>query len=250
MSRCLDDHRDAICLCESEVCRALYPGYHLQLHYRRMESHGLAPRHIVELLNLRKQDDIEHLLGWYQDSQHRLAELYGKPAILAYGDKSPDFFRYPEVVARFADTLPLIYTVRDPRAIYRSIMVQDDASEAQKRERWGDLARNFLAWEPHLDRGNILCVRYEDLLRNPPGTMAGVYRHVGLEPSSRFLEPFPRAHPSRFLWRSAIDWESGIARDFDTRRIDAWRGELKDDELRHIASHSVVGRFMDRFGYA
>jgi hypothetical protein len=67
------------------------------------------------------------------------------------------------------------------------------------------LAGNYLAWEPHLDRDNVLCIRYEDLLMDPRETMASVYRHLGLEPSERFLEPFARAEPRRFLWRTALD---------------------------------------------
>jgi hypothetical protein len=249
MSRCLDDHPDAICLCESEISRALIKDYFLQLHFRRMERHGLAPRQIVELLNLRKQDDFEHLIGWYQDSQHCLAQLYEKPHVRAYGDKSPDFFRYPELVAFLAESFPLIYTVRDPRAIYRSIIVQREVSEREKRQRWDDFISNFLTWEPYLDRDNVLCVRYEDLLTNPPATMTEVYRHVGLGPSARFLEPFERIAPSRFLWQTAIDWESGIRREFDVTRIDAWRSEVRQVDLQHIERDVRINQFMGRFGY-
>lgn len=249
MSRCLDDHPDAICLCESEISRALFRDYFLTLHFRRMERHGLATQQIVELLNLRQRDEFGDLIGWYRDSQDCLTRLYEKPGIRAYGDKSPDFFRCPGLVAQFAGNFPLIYTVRDPRAIYRSIVVQQDASEQEKRERWDDLMRNFVAWEPYLGRDNVLCVRYEDLVTNPVATMAGVYRHIGLDPSVRFLEPFERAKPSRFLWQTAIDWESGIRREFDVTRIDAWQSVLSQDDLRHIGSNAHVNRFMDRFGY-
>jgi hypothetical protein len=215
-----------------------------------MGQHGLAPHHIVELLNARKQDNVCSLIGWYSDSPHHFSRLYNKPEVRVFGDKSPDLFRCPQLVTHLAENYPLIYTVRDPRAIYCSIMRQQDASEQEKQERWADLTGNFLAWEPHLDRDNVLCVRYEDLLMNPRETMATVYRHIGLEPSVRFLEPFVRAEPRRFLWRTAVDWESGIRREFDTSRIETWRSELSEDDLRVIHSEANVSRFMKRFGYS
>ena len=50
------------------------------------------------------------------------------------------FFRVPELVAYLADHFPLIYTVRDPRAILRSIVSQDDSSAELKAERWEALS--------------------------------------------------------------------------------------------------------------
>ncbi len=250
MSRCLDDHPQAICLCEAEINRALFQDYFVALHFRRMSRHGLAPDNIAELLNGRKQDDFSSLIAWYADSQQHFSRLYNKPELRAFGDKSPDFYRCPQLVAHLAENYPLIYTVRDPRAIYCSIRRQQDASEQEKQERWADLAGNYLAWEPHLDRDNVLCIRYEDLLMNPGETMASVYRHLGLEPSERFLEPFVRAEPSRFLWRTAVDWESGIGGEFDTNRTETWRSEWSEDDLRFINGEANVSRFMDRFGYS
>lgn len=93
--------------------------------------------------------------------------------------------------------------------------------QSAKSLRVNHLAGNFLTWERHLDRDNVLCIRYEDLLMNPRETLASVYRHLGLEPSLRFLEPFVRAEPSRFLWRTAVDWESEIGHEFDTNRTAA-----------------------------
>jgi hypothetical protein len=176
------------------------------------------------------------LRQFFEPQPERRKALVRPTSLRAFGDKSPDFYRSPQLVTHLAENYPLIYTVRDPRAIYCSIMRQQDASEQEKQERWADLAGNFLAWERHLDRDNVLCIRYEDLLTNPGETMASVYHHLGLEPSLRFLEPFARTEPSRFLWRTAVDWESGIGREFDTNRTEAWR----QDSRNHTASRRVV----------
>ena len=249
MSRCLDDHPESICLCESEINRALIRDYFTILHFNRMRHHGLTPDNTVKLLNRRRQDSIESLMDWYRDSQDQFTGLYNKSTIKAYGDKSPDFFTSSELVHHMAANHRLIYTVRDPRAIYRSIMVQQDSSPKDKANRWVDFARNFIAWEPWLEQSNILSVRYEDLVRAPESTMDAVYAHLGLEPTRRFLEPFSRAFPKRFLWETAVDWANGVRRDFDSSRIDRWKAELTSFDVKAITADETVRRFMKRFRY-
>jgi hypothetical protein len=119
----------------------------------------------------------------------------------------------------------------------------------EKENRWGNLVRNYLAWEPFLDRPNILTVRFEDLVASPEETMRDVYRHIGLDYSSRFLEPFERLHPKRFLWKTAVDWQSGMRKEFDRAKINEWSHALSDEQLELIYSDQDVVRFMNRFGY-
>jgi hypothetical protein len=197
LSRCIDDHPEALCLCESEINRALFPDYSLQYHCWRMVAHGLAVDEAIGLLDGKRQGDIGGLLGWYSEAASRLSRLYGKEGVAMVGDKSPDLFRSPELVRHFSASFPLIYTVRDPRAIFWSIESQGDATWEEKGERWESLARNYIAWKPHLAGANVLVVRYEDLVLDPAATMGKVYSHLGLRRSQRFLMPFPRAHPGR-----------------------------------------------------
>ena len=126
------------------------------------------------------------------------------------------FFKSPELVAYLADHFPLIYTVRDPRAILRSIVSQNDSSAELKAERWEALVQNYLVWKPFLKEPNLLVVRYEDLLIHPIATMHKVYDHLNLPHSLRFLEPFPRLFPERFLWETSVARDSGVKKEFDT----------------------------------
>jgi hypothetical protein len=249
LSRCLDDHPAAICLCESEINRALFRDYIVAHHCQRMNAHGLSTEEAIAYLDRRKQDDLGSLVGWYADLRTRLANLYEKPGALMFGDKSPDFYLSPEIVRHLAANYPLIYTVRDPRAIYWSIASQDDSTPIEKAERWLSLKENFRAWKPYLKAPNLLVVRYEDLVVSPLMTMSRIYAHLGLFESSRFLTPFARLHPYRFLWSTAIDWETGIRRDFDPRRISSWKTKLTEPAIRFIESESDIAEFMERFGY-
>jgi hypothetical protein len=249
MARCMDDHPSVICLCESEINRALYQDYYLKLHHTRMLAHGLTSEEIIGYLNRKRQDDLASLMKWYSDVCPRMAEIYQKPELMRFGDKSPDFFQDHELLNHLAYNHQLIYTVRDPRAIYASIEAQDDESREDKDERWQRLTMNYLQWKPYLDFANLLVVRYEDLVREPRATMQTVYSHLSLPDSERFLEPFPRINSARFLWPTAIDWATGIARDFDVARTERWRTTLTEKQIDHALSNPSIHEFMNRFGY-
>jgi hypothetical protein len=249
LTRCIDDHPQAICLCESEVNRALFEDYYLRLHYRRMEAHGIAPADSTDLLDRKRQDDFASLEVWYLEAGAKLSKLYEKPDLRSLGDKSPDLFRCRRLVRHMAETFPLVYTVRDPRAIFRSIDSQQDATPPDKAERWDSLIQNYLAWKPYLDNENVLILRYEDLVSNPEEGMQKVYAHIGLPNSTRFTETFKRPFPRRFLWPTAIDWETGIHKETDPSRISSWQSSLTDTQLARIQATPYIDEFMDRFQY-
>jgi hypothetical protein len=250
LARCIDDHPDAICLCESEINRALFAPYVIAHHIERMKAHGLRGQQALKLLNGRRQDSVRDWGAWYSAVLPLVSQRYGKPKLRALGDKSPDFFTAPALVEAIAASELLIYTVRDPRAILRSIWRQTGPTPAEKAERWEFLKANIRCWRPHWDRPNLLTARYEDLVLEPVATMARVYAHLGLGPSTRFLEPFPRQDHQRFLWNTAVEWGGGSRRDFDPSRA-----ELKDDDLtseQHgwVTADPDIAEFMERFGYA
>jgi hypothetical protein len=249
MARCIDDHPGAICLCESEINRALFKDHYLELHCERMVSHGLTLQEAVHYLDRKKHNDIPSFFEWYSQVARHLAVLYGKGYLPAFGEKSPDFFESPELVGYLAANFPLIYTVRDPRAILRSIESQDNASPGLKALRWEALVQNYLAWKPFLSEPNLLIVRYEDLVRRPIETMLKVYEHLNLPRSLRFLESFPRRFPERFLWDTSVARESGVKRDFDTNRINLWKTTLRPEQLELVYSNPTIVEFLHRFGY-
>jgi hypothetical protein len=249
MARCIDDHEDAICLCESEINRTLFPDYHLKLHMQRMIGHGFSADQVIRLLDRRAPLNFGAMLAWYRACLPLAESVLGKKNVRAFGDKSPDFYRNPRIVTAFAEGFPLIYTVRDPRAIIRSIWRQDDVAEEQKEKRWSDFIGNIRAWRPHWDRPNLLVSRYEDLVRTPRSAMARIYDHIGLEESERFLEDFPRKHPGRFLWSTAVDLATGASRSFDPARAEIGDGDISDDHRRRLDADPDVAAYREQFGY-
>ncbi|PEQ13900.1 hypothetical protein B2G71_06255 [Novosphingobium sp. PC22D] len=248
LSRCIDDHPQAICLCESEINRALFAPYYLKLHAERMVGHGAGFDEIMRLLDRKEQNSLEHWLRWHVEAMRVFQRKYAKPKVLAFGDKSPDYFAAPPLVDLIANRTRAIYTTRNPRAILRSIWRQD-VPEKEKEQRWRFLKDNIRAWTPHWDRANVLISRYEDLVTDPVPAMARVYEFLGLEPSTRFLEPFERLHPRRFLWDTAIDWKTGAFKDFDPRRAVIADEDLTEEQRDRVYCDPLIVGFMERFGY-
>lgn len=247
-ARCLDDHPRAICLCESEVSRALAPPLQVRLHFDRMEAHGLGPREIVGLLDGKRQGVVDDLLRWYDDVLPILEGRLGKRGAAVLGDKSPDLDLWPAAVATVAERFRLVYTVRNPRAILRSIW-RDEEPESEKLARWRSFKRNLASWAPYWERPSLLVSRYEDLVTAPEAAMRALYAHCGLEYSQRFLEGFPRLFPRRFLWTTAIDWETGVRRQFNPARAVVSDADLGEVERGLLAGDRQVAAFMERFGY-
>lgn len=248
MSRCIDDHPNAICLCESEIHSALYGGHYYSLHFNRMRHHGLEPIEILRLLDGKRQRETGSVMQWYQQIWPILGERYEKPESKVLGDKNPYFSDTPDLVNLLIANHQLIYTVRDPRAIFLSIEKQDQ-TDAQKLARWNRLIQNFEVWEPYLERESILVTRFEDLVANPSDNMKRVYRHIGLNDSDAFTSEFKRKFPSRFLWKTAINWDDGTVQKFDTTKIDQWKSEITPQQLEKVYENPVIGRLMDRFDY-
>ncbi|MCB2066173.1 MAG: sulfotransferase [Erythrobacter sp.] len=247
-ARCLDDHPQAICLCESEVSRALFAPFATRLHFDRMEAHGLGPREIMGLLDGKLQGSVDDLLRWYGDVLPILEGRLGKHGAAVLGDKSPDLDLAPATVALVAERFRLVYTVRDPRAILRSIW-RDDEPESEKLARWHSFKRNVASWMPFWDRPNLLVSRYEDLVRTPEAAMHSIYAHCGLAYSDRYMQGFERLFPRRFLWTTAIDWETGVRRQFNPARAEVSDADLGDVERSLLAGDRQVAMFRERFGY-
>lgn len=247
-SRCLDDHPRAICLCESEISHALFPPFKTRLHFDRMEAHGLGPREIVGLLDGKRQGVVPDMVRWYADALPILKHRLATPQPLVLADKSPDLDVAPGAVEAIAPRYHLVYTVRNPRAILRSIW-RDDTPESEKLKRWAAFKRNVSNWAPHWDRPNLLVSRYEDLVRTPEAAMRAIYSHCGLEWSDRFMDGFERLFPRRFLWTTAIDWETGVRRAFDPAKAEVRDEDLGDVERGLLKGDAQVAAFCERFGY-
>jgi len=214
-----------------------------------MKHHGFTSPEIIRLLDRKRQNHLDDTLLWYQQAAELAKLKWQKPDIIAVGDKSPDLYAFPPLSKFLESTCKLLYTIRDPRAIFRSILQSPNSSIEEMRTRWENLKSNFHVWESRLARRNVHIVKYEDLVCRPVDAMNSVYKHLDVTFCDRFLQPFVRPFPSRFLWKTNVDWETGIQNDFDQGRIDVWKRVLTKEHLDVISSDRVIRRIMDLFGY-
>ena len=68
LSRCIDDHPQAICLCESEINRALFAPHMWQLHFQRMHGHGATVEETLRLIDGRPPLSVDGWLRWHVDA--------------------------------------------------------------------------------------------------------------------------------------------------------------------------------------
>ena len=164
MARCIDDHPAAICLCESEINRALFKDYFLELHCERMVSHGLTLQEAIRFVDRKKRTISRPGSSGIPKLPRGCLSCMTNPISLPSVRRARISLRAPNSSRIWPLTSLLIYTVRDPRAILRSIVIQDDASPQLKAKRWEALVQNYAAWKPFLNDPNLLIVRYEDLI--------------------------------------------------------------------------------------
>lgn len=225
------------------------PPYFVALHFLRMQHHGFSHMETAQLLTRKPQNCIETLMNWYTEAAKLAREKWQRKDARLVGDKSPDFCLIPELVETLVHDHRILYSIRDPRAIFRSIVRSPNSQPPEMHRRWASFRKNFEAWESYLERDSILIVKYEDLVRVPESTMHRVYSHLSVPYSSHFLEPYVRLYPSRFLWKTAIDWETGIRNDFDVSKIDNWQNDLTQEELDFVRNDTIANRFRTRFAY-
>lgn len=250
LARCIDDHEHALCLCETEINRTLFPGYFEDLHRIRMDAHGVADASITMLLRGRARDDVAAMMDWYNTVKPAFQAAYSKPDVRAFGDKSPDFYKAPTIVSHFLEHYKLLYCVRDPRAVVRSILQQEDATDQQREVRWSEFVGNIKTWMPHWDRETIYISRYEDLLASPDEHLAKVYGFLELEPSIRFRQAFRRKYPRRFLWPTSVDMRTGAVQPFDAKKAAISSADIPAEALERLKASPEIAAYCARFGYS
>lgn len=248
LTRCLDDHPEIICLCESEINRTLFPGYCQSLHLGRMKSHGLNPEEVFKLLNGKRQCNLHCYEKWHDQLFPILQNRYSSQGARVLGDKSPDFFRTPALVNHLRANHRLIYTARDPRAVFRSISA-DSTEQRAKDNRWKSFQNNYEVWMPYLEDTSVITVRFEDLIARPRHEMKRIHQHLSVKDSDQFMRETPRKFPKRFLWKTNVDLHTGVPLPLDTKSCDKWKTGLSNAQISIVESNPLVRQYCKTFGY-
>lgn len=133
---------------------------------------------------------------------------------------------------------PIVYSVRDPRAIWWS------GRQKGGTPQWADGYLNtVLSCDDAIRLVDSLAVKYEQLTASEADAWDDVrwlWRGLGLDPG---IKPERVRDPER--WQ----WVPNAAGPLDTTRADAWRSEMSNEIVRRINAIARVRAYCETYGY-
>jgi hypothetical protein len=183
--------------------------------------------------------DLPHLL---RASLEEYAARVGKPRA---GEKTPGHLEFVPVILRWFPRSRVICIVRDGRAAVLSAMKlgwhRGDIVALSLL--WRRYARRMLEYEqqyPH----SVFRVHYEDLVRHATRVLANVDAFIGVQ----FEESqFDTSIDSRLVPQWETKWKGKAAAQLDPERLDAWRQEIRDEEMWLM--NLLIGKYLRLLNY-
>ena len=164
-----------------------------------------------------------------------IVECNGSP-ILVDSSKSGVQLKYHLRNPRF--DVRVIWLVRDGRGVARSLMRNQRMTMGQAAREWLRSNEEAAVIVRRLAGGAWTRVRYEEFCADPEGTLAALWRFMGLAP-----EP-PQARAGQHVLGHASRLSAGRA----IRADEKWRTELSAADLRAFAA--IAGAMNRELGYA
>jgi hypothetical protein len=171
------------------------------------------------------------------------------PEATKWGDQSPIHTFYWPWILRVFPRARFIHMVRDGRDAIASMYergkhLKRGMSLEEATYRWTTSIDRVLALQEHLGEGEVLEVRYEDLVREPEGTLANICAFSGLEFKNEMLE-FWRL-PSTLEHRYH-EYHRNIAKPVFTDSIGKWTERLSPSEQEYVLDAS--SKWLRLLGY-
>jgi hypothetical protein len=173
----------------------------------------------------------------------RFAEKQGKPR---WGNKTPRFVRYGDLLKRAFPGARFVHVVRDPRAVANSLVrsVVHRSTPLHAARRWvrdtgagRGLARRY--------PGDCLEVRYEDLVASPEEVLRSVCGFLDVPFSDRMFSYREHAEESGSAYHGGI--HARLRQPADRSRAEAWKTELSARAVALVECEA--GPLMDELGY-
>jgi Sulfotransferase family len=172
------------------------------------------------------------------------AEVHGKPR---WGDKRPAYAGFIAALFELFPDAQFVNLVRDPRAAVASQMRvglhSQDAPLAASVTTWLTSVRRVDAFSRRLRPDQLLDVRYEDMVRDPAGTLRRICDFASLREGDAIEEMLTRERTGKFR----EGWHTLITQPITTATIDSWRDQLTPAEAA-LVQRAAAAQF-ERFGY-
>jgi Sulfotransferase family len=173
------------------------------------------------------------------------AEAKGKPR---WGDKRPRYAGMLDMIFALFPNAQFVNLIRDPRAAAASQAPlgwdDEDRALASAACTWEWSVRRVDGFAPRLRSDQLLDLRFEDLVRDPEGTLGQICRFADLRGQPEIVEEMI-TKPRRGVFNEG--WHDRLAEPISTAPIDHWRERIEPREVA-LVEHVTRHRF-ERFGY-
>ncbi|MGE0824518.1 MAG: sulfotransferase [Candidatus Binatia bacterium] len=167
----------------------------------------------------------------------------GKPAPRFWVDHTPKNIRYARTLFQLFPDARLIHIVRDGRAVAASVLPLDWGPNAIESAAhfWAERLAYGFAAESHWSE-QVIRVRYEDLVRDPHGTLQDLCAVFGIPFDSAMSQANGFHVPQYTAGQHAL-----IGQRPDLARVDGWKKQLTTRQVEIF--ESVTTDLLESLGY-
>jgi hypothetical protein len=171
------------------------------------------------------------------------ARRFGKPR---WGDKRPAYLNNLDILLRLFPDAQVVNIVRDGRDCIASLKEASwhNANIYESISRWAQAVDHARRWRRRLGPDSFYELRYERLVHDPAGELAGLCAFLGErydEAMTRPQELAPIAVPSQKTWHART--HEAVSED----RVNSWAHRLEPWEL--ALCETVLGKRLRAQGY-
>jgi hypothetical protein len=165
-----------------------------------------------------------------------------------WGDKRPGYAGFIATMFELFPDAQFINLVRDPRGAVASQVPlgwdDEGAALPSALATWETSIQRVDEHARHLRPDQLLDVRFEDLLRDPHGTLRQIFEFLRMRRGDELIEGvLERKRRGEFR----AGWHDRLNDEIDTDPIDNWRKRLSPEEVAFV--ERVTGPYLERFGY-
>jgi hypothetical protein len=143
----------------------------------------------------RERGNVINVKDWYKSclsfdtgSVYEALVKHYLPTTAIWGDKSPNHSRHMSAIKRTFPDAKFVHIVRDVRDCCLSAKRAWKTNFYRCAQRWQDTLQDISKQICHLGKGNIIEIRYEDLLENTDATLRKICRFLELDFEKSMLE--------------------------------------------------------------
>ena len=163
-----------------------------------------------------------------------------------YGDQSPITTHFSKSLIKEFSESKFIILIRDPRDVvlsYSKIKDHPARNMSHALWKWNDSIETY-DYLKKLNSGNILSIKYEDLVSNPKDSLILVCDFLNIQYNEQMLDTSKSAEN---LGVKKLNIHANLSKKINTSAVGKWKKELNENQINKINNLTKTNRL--RFGY-